>query len=270
MARRVPARQAALERAVYGDILPHLPLTAPQEHGCWAESGDCSWLFLEDVGDERYSRADPAHRALAARWVGLLHTEATHIVAAHNLPEAGPPRYLEHLRAGRRAIQAHLANPALAAEQADMLQSLVAYLGALEDDWARIERACAGVPATLAHGSLRPRNIRLRNHANGGGLELLPIHWKTAGWGTPAADLPPIHLPTYWSAVRPRWPWVEFADVRRLAGVGRVFRRLAAIRRLAEQAADTPGRVGPVLASLPSQHGRLADALRALDSGRRP
>ena len=50
------------------------------------------------------------------------------------------------------------------------------------------------------------------------------------------------------------------------AGVGRVFRRLAAIRRLAEPGADSPKRLGPVLASLQSLHLRLADAVRALRS----
>ena len=266
VARQVPVRQAALERAVYEDILPHLPVAAPRAYGCWAEGEHGTWLFLEDVGGERYRLADRMHRALAARWVGRLHTEATCIVGAQTLPDAGPPRYLEHLRAGRRAIRAHLANPALSAVQVDMLQRAVACLDALEHEWARIERACAGVPATLVHGSLRPWNLRLRNHANGGGPELLSINWKTAGWGVPAADLPSIDLLTYWSTVRARWSDVAFADVRRLAGVGRVFRRLAAIRRLAEPGADSPGRLGPVLASLQSLHLRLADAVRALRS----
>lgn len=269
VARRVPVPQAELERALYEDILPHLPVAAPREYGCWAEGEHDSWLFLEDVGGERCCLADRGQRALAARWVARLHTEATCIVAAQALPEAGPPRYLEHLRAGRRAIRAQLANPALSAGPVDMLQRLVACLDALEHEWARIERACAGVPATLVHGNLRRRNLRLRNHANGGGRELLSINWKTAGWGVPAADLPGIDLPTYWSAVRPRWPEVELADVRRLACVGRVFRRLAAIRRLAEPAADSPGRLGLVPASLQSLHVRLADAVRALHSHRR-
>jgi aminoglycoside phosphotransferase (APT) family kinase protein len=264
VARQVPLPQAALERAVYEDILPLLPVAAPRQYGCWAEGEHGSWLFFEDVGGERCYLADRGHRALAARWVGRLHTEATRIVAAQALPEAGPPRYLEHLRAGRRAIRAQLANPALTAGSVDVLPRVVACLDALEHDWVRIERACAGVPATLVHGDLRPRNLRLRNHANGGDSELIPINWKTAGWGVPAADLPAIDLPTYWSTVRARWPDVGFADVRRLAGVGRVFRRLAAIRRLAEPAADSPGRLGLVLASLQSLHVRLADAVRAL------
>lgn len=264
VARQVPVPQAALERALYEDILPHLPVAAPREYGCRAEGAQGSWLFLEDVGGERCCLADRAHRELAARWVGRLHTEATRIVAAQALPEAGAPRYLAHLRAGRRAIHAQLANPALTAGPVDALRRLVACLDALEDDWARIERACAGVPATLVHGDLRPRNLRLRNRANGDGPELFPIHWKTAGWGVPAADLASIDRPTYWSTVRGRWPGVGFADVRRLASVGRVFRRLAAIRRLAEPAADSPGPLGPVVVNLQSSHGRLADAIRAL------
>lgn len=269
VARQMPVPQAALERAVYEDILPHLPVAAPREYGCWAEGEHGSWLFLEDVGGERCCLADRGQRALAARWVGRLHTEATRILAAQALPEAGPPRYLEHLRAGRRAIRAQLPNPALTAGPVGVLQRLVACLDALEHDWARIERACVGLPATLVHGNLRPRNLRLRNHANGGGSELIPINWKTAGWGVPAVDLPSIDLPTYWSTVRARWPDVAFADVRRLAGVGRVFRRLAAIRRLAEPAADSPGRLGAVLASLQSLQARLADAVQALHSDRR-
>ena len=54
-----------------------------------------------------------------------------------------------------------------------------------------------------------------------------------AGWGIPAIDLAQdtLHsvspdLCAYWLAVRHSWPHLELEDIRRLADLGGVFRRL--------------------------------------------
>ena len=148
----------------------------------------------------RYSETDPAHLALAARWVGSLHTGATPIDAARALPDGGPARYLDYLRAGRDAVLGGGANPGLTAADVKRLKRLVADLDALERDWTTIERACSDVPATVVHGDFRPRNAYLRS--DGTQLHVFPIDWEHAGWGVPAADLTRIDLPTYWMTVR--------------------------------------------------------------------
>src|SRR5438876_173944 len=110
IAQRACMAKALIERTVYEDILPHLPVTSPRYYGCRAADPQFAWLFLEDIGDERYTPTDRAQLALAGHWVGLMHTAAARVPAARGFPEGGPPRYLDHLRADLQTIRAHLAD----------------------------------------------------------------------------------------------------------------------------------------------------------------
>ncbi|TMB07524.1 MAG: hypothetical protein E6J71_29505, partial [Deltaproteobacteria bacterium] len=214
IAQRACMAKALIERTVYEEILPHLPVTSPCYYGFRAEDPHFAWLFLEDIGDERHTASDHAQLVLAGRWVGLMHTAAAHLPAARGLPDGGPPRYLDHLRGGLQTVRANLANPALTADDAATLGRLASDLDRLESAWAALACACTGLPATLVHGDLQRKNLYVRNDA--GQTALYAIDWETAGWGVPAADLARIDLPTYWSVVRSVWPDVRLEDARRL------------------------------------------------------
>src|SRR5205807_1546253 len=189
-----------LERGRLAEAPPYLPVTSPRYYGCRAEDPQFAWLFLEDIGDERYIATDRAQLALAGHWVALMHTAAARVPAARGLPDGGPPRYLDHLRADLQTIGANLANPALTAGDAATLGRLASDLDRLEGAWVALERACTGLPATLVHGDLQRKNLYVRNGA--GQTALYAIDWETAGWGVPAADVARVDLPTYWSVVR--------------------------------------------------------------------
>ncbi|TMA61811.1 MAG: hypothetical protein E6J69_19815, partial [Deltaproteobacteria bacterium] len=105
IAQRSPVARALIERAVYERILPRLAVTAPHYYGSREDGRDFVWLFLEDLGDERFSKTDPVHAEHAARWVGTMHSGAAWISAARHLPDGGPLRYRDHLRAGRHTIR---------------------------------------------------------------------------------------------------------------------------------------------------------------------
>lgn len=230
IAKRSRSAAAAIEREIYEDVLPSLPVTSPRYYGSIQESAGYSWLFIEDVGAERYSISNREYFALAGRWLGLMHTSAasdcgSRLQAA--LPDGGPGRYLTHLGAGRREILAHLENPALTGEDVRVLNALVSQQDRLEAAWSRVEDRCAGMPSTLVHGDFRPKNGYVRRGS--GGLELFPIDWEMAGWGIPTADLTWVDLAAYESAVREDWPGLGASSLRRQAGVGHAFRLLAAI-----------------------------------------
>jgi aminoglycoside phosphotransferase (APT) family kinase protein len=229
------AWKAATERIIYEQILPCLPVTAPRFYGLKPESAEHAWMFLEDIGDRRYEESDPVHRSLAGRWIGHLHTAASSLPAARSLPDTGPQRYLTYLQTSRRTIGVNLDDPVLLPDDVDLLRRLAADLEGLERDWADIERACADMPASLAHGDFRPKNACLREGRNG--LELFPIDWETAGWGVPAADLTRIDLSAYLSVVHTWWRGARLEDVERVAAVGAIFRYLSSIFWLVPQLA---------------------------------
>jgi aminoglycoside phosphotransferase (APT) family kinase protein len=227
----------ALERRIYETILPRLPVTVARYRGACEDDDGLAWMFVEDVGDQCMSAADPQHQTLAARWLGLLHRSAVEIVAAETLPDAGPGRYLTHLQEARVEIRHHYGNRALAPADREVLSAVLAQGEALESRWAQIERACEGYPVTLVHADFQPKNVRIRN--TDAGPVMCPIDWETAGRGVPAADLARSSSPglvmhidpgTYETTVRDRWPHLDTTSIRRLSILGHIFQPLAGIR----------------------------------------
>jgi hypothetical protein len=236
IAKRCLMATARIERTIYEEVLPHLPIPAPHYYGFLEEDDAFCWLFLEDAGKERLSPLIEEHRVLAARWLGLMHASAARVTAAARLPDGGPNRYLEHLKSAREAILNNLTNPALGAGDMVILNNIVAHCDLLESRWCEVEKCCAEAPSTLVHGDFRPKNIYVRTDR--AGTNFFTVDWETAGWGVPAADLAPsrgrlpvhqIDIAAYWSIVHEHWPHLPLHSVERLALVGRIFRRLAAI-----------------------------------------
>jgi len=268
VAKRCRAAAARIERTVYEEVLPRVPVTALRYYGHAEGDGDGTcWLFVENAGGARLSLDLDAHRVLAAHWLALLHTAAARVGAATRLPDRGPAHYLAHLRAARLAILHGRANPALCSDDQDVLEAIVRQCDALESRWHRVEEWCAATPATLVHGDFRPKNVHVR--ADGAGARLLAMDWETAGWGAPAADLAsarglPIELvdvATYCSDVRESWPGLDVRSIQRLVHVGRIFRRLAALDwdspRLASRWLEKP------MAGMRVYRAELAGAIEA-------
>lgn len=263
IAKRSPGAKASIEQIVYERVLPHLPVTAPHYYGSRPTDGEGRdggrWIFLEDVGSQRYSEETPTHLALAARWVSRMHGAAASLVAARFLPDGGPGRYLVHLRSARDKIEQRLPGPELTRDDIAMLQGVVAVLNALELRWTRVEAMCLGLPPTVVHGDFRPKNVYLR--PNGNGLACYPIDWETAGWGVPAIDLTRIDVAGYWACAREWRPGLDLETVRRLSSIGHVLRTVAAINwETASFRFDSRPMISRALASVEVLVRRLADA----------
>jgi hypothetical protein len=234
IAKRCRPAIAAVERIVYEEVLPRLPMTALRYYG-HAEEGESCWLFLEDAGGVPFSISLEEHRVLASRWLALMHTTAIGVAPVARLPARGADYYLMQLRSARQRILCGLENPALGSDDRNVLEAVVAQCGILESRWSRVEECCELISRTLVHGDFRPKNVRVR--AGNARSDLVAIDWETAGWGTPAADLASarafpislIDIATYYSIARESWPALDVRSILRLISVGWIFRRLAAI-----------------------------------------
>src|SRR3989441_3003883 len=243
IAKRCTRSGGQIERPVDERILPHVPLPGPRYYGTVPGSPEDSaedgcWLFIGEIHGEKYDRLSPDHRAAAARWLGILHTEAQAAAAQAGLPEAGPSRYRAAMRATRDVIRDQVDNPAFSAADVAFLDVLVARFDDLDEDWDRLARACTGLPPAPSHSELHRKKPRIP--ASPPGLRVGAFDWEDAGWAGPAVDLaqaggPSCHisaspdLATYWAVVRERWPKCDQADIERLATCGAVTRALAAI-----------------------------------------
>lgn len=239
VAKRCGKDTARVERTVYEEILPRVAVPSLGYHGCFEEpDGEHCWLFMEVATGENYSNLLAEHRVEAAHWLGLLHTSATDVAVNGRLPDGGPSRYLDRLRAARESMQQHMDNPVLTPDDVLFIEEIQARLADLAARWDRLGAACEGVPKTLVHGDFNGQNLRLRS-ANGH-TGVVVFDWEDAGWGVPAADLAQLSvpsgklsanpdIPTYWATVRDRWPNTSAEALRRLAYCGTVFRALAAL-----------------------------------------
>lgn len=272
IAKRCEQDDALIERTLYEEVLPYTAITAPYYYGLVEEpDGNFCWLFLEDVAGENYSPYIEEHRALAAQWLGHLHTSATYVPAANRLTDQGPGHYLEHLQSGRTKILCSLTNLKLTADGRAVLESILSQCDFLESCWQRVEEFCAALPRTLVHGDFTGKNLRVRTGQ--GGTELLAFDWEKAGWGTPAPDLAPLALPgargfsanpdilTYWSIVRNQWPRLDFQTIEQLANCGKAFRCLAAINWRSQRLTYEEG--SWVVEDLRIYQTGLSDAIRS-------
>ncbi len=260
IAKRTHRVSVAREQAVYVEVLPRLPVPTLQFFGAAEEpDGEFGWLFVEDAGEEWYSPDHRAHRALAGRWLGLLHTCVPLNGLKDRLPERGRAHYLERLRSSRDLILQRISSPSLADDHVLSLRSLVSQCDLVERHWGEVEAFCERMPLTLVHGDFVKKNVRVRN--GGRDLVLLPFDWETAGWGTPAGDFVWVDMDAYWSVATERWPVLSEGDRQRLAAFGVLFRTIAAISW------DVPGLKSTswlhhAMRNLAVYEGRLAKIVR--------
>jgi len=225
IAKRCVRGGGRIERMIYEEILPQLPLVGLEYYGFVAgEAGGHDWLFLGDAGEAEFSPQDPAHQRLAAEWLGTLHRLGRHVSGADRLPAREADDYLTHLRIARGNILGSLRNAALTDENRDVLRSVVARLDLVEERWAEIASFCERAPRTLVHGDFYKKNLVVGT--SGERPVLLPLDWEMAGWGVPAIDLEAIDPHAYWIAVRESWPELTYADVEDLTWYGRLFRQI--------------------------------------------
>lgn len=271
--KRFHAAGLAHERRIYETVLPRLPVPTARYLGACEDADGSAWMFVEDVGDACMSPVDPGHRALAARWLALLHRSAAERVADLPLPDAGPARYRAHLVAGRAEIRRRAGNRALTPADREVLAAVIGRTEALEALWPRIERACAAWPVTLVHADFQPKNVRLRQTADG--PVVCPIDWEMAGRGVPAADLALASSPSlamhvdpaaYEAGMRERWPALDAAAVHRLSVVGHLFQALAGIDWASADLVfeSAPSLIRPV-SSMRRYLARIAEALAAAE-----
>ncbi|MEJ2263437.1 MAG: aminoglycoside phosphotransferase family protein [Anaerolineales bacterium] len=242
IAKRCRHERAVIERPVYEQVLPNLPVPSIQYYGCFEETGGrISWLFLEDVGDVRYSPFVEEHPPLAARWLGALHTAAESLGLKTALPDRGPDHYLMYLQSARQTIPRVRAIPSLKSTDQTILQNIVSMCEYLESAWGQIDAFCKSMPRTFIHGDCLAKNVHIRRTPSG--PTIAPFDWGGAGWGLPATDLgqlglPYRHLPpanpdyaTYLSVVRDHWPDFDIQIVQQLANLGQMFWSLKVISR---------------------------------------
>jgi len=114
IAKRCRRATAAIERTIYEDILPHLPVSTLDYFGYVEEpNSEYCWLFLEDAGGEIYLPQNRQHRTAAAEWLGLMHISAARVTAGCGLPDRGPAHYMDHLEYAQDTILHSLHNPTL-------------------------------------------------------------------------------------------------------------------------------------------------------------
>ena len=232
IAKQCKPAAAAIERTIYEEILPSLPVPALRLYGFLkederSEDDQRCWLFIEDAGSEKYSYLLAEHRAVAGRWLGAMHSAAGSLRCAARLPDRGPGYYLGEFRTLCETIQHSFDNPALNSDDLPTLQAILSLCGVLEARWSQLAKFCDRMPLTLVHGDLAAKNVRVRTGPAGNSITVMD--WETVGWGLPAIDLAQFvahslspDLAAYSSVWQPSPP--DAGSLALMAQVGNIFR----------------------------------------------
>jgi len=190
-------------------------------------SGDYGWLFLEDGGIKRVADKGESLPMAFSHWLALLHGSASDLPLRGRLPERGPAWYLETLRAARLGLCQSLRKQNWGDLDRSAFDTMLVCFEVLERNWHIVEERCEGLPWTLVHCDLQPKNVLVRNTASG--IAFLPLDWEDAGWGAPAPDLAEIDAVSYWSTAQRTWPGIELRRVDEQVVCGVLFKILSAV-----------------------------------------
>jgi hypothetical protein len=227
------------ERRVYEQVLNRLSDVGVRYFGSVTEPGGrFSWLFTEEAVGDTYLPLLPLHRRAAAGWLARLHVSAATTSPIDWLPDRGPAHYRRRLDAVAAAIAAQLARPDRSHEERGVLDRVFMVCSAVDRRWGRLEAACSGVPPTLVHGDVKPKNLRVGS--GDPALRLQAFDWANCGWAVPAVDLAgsarsdrPLganpDLDVYRAETGAWHPRLSSSRVAALAVTGSIFRCLDAI-----------------------------------------
>ncbi len=230
IAKRCRAETAGIERILHEEFLARMPVSRLFMYGFVDEpDGEYSWLFLEEAWGEPYSPLNGAHRALAGKWLASVHRAALGSGLHSRLPAHDQQYYLSRLQVARTSLLGLLAVPVLPEDDHPSLEMLVRYCDIIEAHWSELQERSALMPATLVHGDLVVKNVRVRR------ASMIPaflvFDWEVCGWGTPATDFAQFtgdtvspDLAEYWAAAEGSISGLTIDQVIRLAECGRVFR----------------------------------------------
>ncbi len=228
VAKWCPRADGELEAFIYSEVLDRLSMESLRCYGFIDEgTREYGWLFLEDGGITQVADKGESFPMAFARWLALLHGSASNLPIRGRLPERGPAWYLEILRAARLGLCRSLPEQVRGDLDRSVAERILVYSEILEQNWHVVEERCEGLPWTLVHCDLQPKNILIRHTASG--IAFLPLDWEEAGWGPPAADLAGIDAASYWSTARRTWGSIKLRRVEEQVRCGALFQILSAV-----------------------------------------
>ena len=228
VAKWCPRRAGELETFIYREILDRLSMESVRCYGFIDEGiGEYGWLFLEDGGITKVAGKGESFPMAFASWLALLHGLASNLPIRSRLPERGPAWYLEILRTAWRGLCQSLPERDLDNLDRSAVEKTLVCFEVLERNWHVVEERCVGLPWTLVHCDLQPKNILIRHTASG--IAFLPLDWEEAGWGPPATDLAVIDAASYRSAARRTSASIELRRVEEQVRCGLLFQILSAV-----------------------------------------
>lgn len=231
VAKRRRREKLEPERAVYEELLNALPVRPARYHGHVPEAeGDFGWLFMGYVEGEPLRPGDGRHLAALADYLLTLHAGAASSRRIRDLPDRGLRFYHRQAETASALMQIGIENQTIGGRERHVLEAHLDMLEGVRIRWNAIAAGLERMPPTLVHCDLIPSNTKVIG-ANGDS-RVVVFDWEYCGIGCPAPDLAvlaghPASLVRYADGLRGLD--MSYADVRRLADVGVVFRFILAL-----------------------------------------
>lgn len=229
IAKRAHRTSLLVEKSIYEIILPNVPVRSLHFHGfVQEEKGDFCWLFLEEALGVPYSESIDHHRALASRWLGMMHTTTAHMKLDTIFPRTGTERHLLLLGWAYERIINHLTHPRLTTSNCDKLKEILNHLGIIKKHWGEVNHFFDMMSSCLVHGDFISKNVRVcKKNAE---PILYVMDWEYASWGIPAVDIGGLDLDVYWSIIKDANFILTREELLRLSNLGLVIRYISWIQ----------------------------------------
>jgi hypothetical protein len=228
VAKRASIEQTRVEQLLYEHILPSTGVPALACYGVVVDE-TCGWLFVERGTGGSYNASDAGHRKITGSWLGAFHTAAFAVGQNWILPVRSAQSYFDALVEVSTRLEDACSRHVDAQLGFRFLEDGARLLDRLQLGWIRVESIISALPNTVIHGDFASKNIVV-----GATGHLHVFDWGTAGWGSPAPDLPQnVAQEDYWAhpelseyerQVARVWGKTDVRILRRVAAAGAIMR----------------------------------------------
>lgn len=222
IAKRSHFSTIEIERTMYEEILPRLPVSSLRYYGSVADSdSELSWLFIEDIGRLLQPKSLLNYQCEITQWLATFHTTSSNIVPPVDFPRKDTTFFLQRLQLTRNQFLERLTHDDLKLRDRLVLENFVRQCDLLAANWAQIEDRCHDLPDCMVHGDVADENIGIDGTATD--KRVLLIDWEKAGWGNPAVDLPQASFEVYEAISHKQWPHLSLSHLCMIEQCGRIF-----------------------------------------------
>jgi hypothetical protein len=226
IAKRCPMAPGLVEKFVYEDVLPRLPVSQLEYYGSYQEGGEFVWLFMEDALGRRFTFSNVGDRRAAVKWLATFHTSSSRLGKPTNIKEKTPAYYLSRLQSVQNTFRTNIDDRAFSEVEKKTLMDALTKSETIASSYNEIQVLYDRLPHCFTHGDFKKKNIHIRGDQEQN--DIFVFDWESVGWGIPGIDMWKLDEGEYRHCVCEHWPQIDSDMILDIKHLGTIFRAIDA------------------------------------------